>query len=97
MILTELEAITKWCPHVRMSAFVRGAAVNRYFGGAQADERNCIASRCSQWRWAEKRNPGFPIYADPKSTPIPEYVADDKRGYCGLAGKPITDDPYRAI
>lgn len=93
MILTEEDAKTKWCPHVRASAFIRGAAVNRQ-SGFPGDEMNCIASRCSQWRWMQKPNPNFHPMMDAVTTKIPKHLVDETRGYCGLAGKPVTNDPH---
>ena len=100
MLLTESEAKTKWCPHVRIQ-FV-GQAANRigefnfriasaadreYFDNQQKD-CNCIASACSQWRWADK--------APFSGVPRTQAECDElntrqapRRGYCGLAGVPF--------
>ncbi|MDH5738691.1 MAG: hypothetical protein OEY77_00030 [Nitrospira sp.] len=40
--------------------------------GADAHE-NCIASKCAAWRWAIE---------------FPERQETQRRGYCGLAGRP---------
>lgn len=44
--MTEDEAKTKWCPHVR----VGDKAVNRYFDGFPSHSY-CIGSECMAWRW----------------------------------------------
>lgn len=50
----------------------------------------CIASTCMMWRWAE----GEPLaaFGDPINIlglePLEHEQPRDRRGYCGLAGKP---------
>lgn len=76
-MMTEKEAIQRWCPHVR-------------YGNAEGCNRNwtpegagmmvcCIASGCMAWRWEMVPNP------EPFDGPL--NVQGDK-GYCGLAGRP---------
>jgi len=49
--MTEDEAKTKWCPHVRQSnGYKEGFSKNRESSGAPTDAR-CIASECMAWRW----------------------------------------------
>ena len=50
MILTEAEAKTKWCRHVR-TGLTAGMAVNHHVGGDVHDETRCIATGCMAWRW----------------------------------------------
>ena len=54
MLLTEEEAKTKWCPHVRQAAPVdseaSGTAGNKY-GKKQLEGAICMASACMAWRW----------------------------------------------
>jgi hypothetical protein len=77
VIYTPKEAPKIWCPHVR---YVDGytvtdaAAVNADRDGAHRVQHynDCIADRCSQWRW---------WWQD-----LGDSV--DRRGYCGLAGEP---------
>lgn len=66
-----------------------------HLGGTPAPR--CVASQCAAWRWGQKPNPdwkqpsfGFQMgmpWPDPRTEP-PLYVADETRGYCGLAGRP---------
>lgn len=77
--MTEDEAKTKWCPHVRVVLVTKRGGTNhpynRYFLEDKKDPINnpvdarCIASDCMAWRWFSE---------DYKGT----------GGYCGLAGKP---------
>lgn len=81
-MLTEKEAKTKWCPHVRAHAYVPegGVSVNRaYPDGVMNIERACcIASACMAWRWAE-----MPIADESKFMGTVPGT-----GHCGLAGMP---------
>jgi len=63
--MTEEEAKTKWCPHMRIAPLVKtddGFGVQSDItafnmsappkgGGVRIRAANCIASECSQWRW----------------------------------------------
>jgi len=72
---TELEAVMRWCPHVReVTPVGKGpkdvAIGNRYIDRDGESYGNpagccCIASYCMAWRWL-----------------------DDLRGYCGLTERP---------
>jgi hypothetical protein len=80
--MTEDEAKTKWCPHVRVLSDEGSmviATVNRG-GGLQADA-NCIASDCMMWRETD-------CESDPQASCMPgEEVDCLPTGYCRLGGK----------
>lgn len=70
--MTEEEARTKWCPHVR-KPFGSGGAGNR----PTTASTECIGSACSAWLWAEERVT--------KKSPTPLVDHDrEQHGYCGL-------------
>ncbi len=95
--LTEVEAKTKWCPHVRYLAVFRDAEGNRETAGCfnrgyedtGLDNSLCIGSACMMWRWHE-----------PWTSSAEEGVGGDlvlrlsrkpgepKRGFCGLSARP---------
>mgnify|MGYP000181417732 CR=1 FL=1 len=56
--MTEDEAKTKWCPHVRVeTGHIEGPAVNR--SDSDWPMGRCIGSACMAWRWdAEKCRQG---------------------------------------
>ncbi len=60
MNLTEEEARTKWCPHIRLANMISQAeyavSVNVY---DNLDRPRCIASECSQWRWQPLMTKGY--------------------------------------
>lgn len=101
MFKTEAEAKECWCPFSRVNPLRERSSFNRYHeetaGKVGPDSANCIASRCMAWRWRRKPNPDwqpepFPIMSpspprDPRTDP-PMYIADETRGYCGLATRP---------
>lgn len=76
--MTEEEAKTKWCPHVRFQPVkdgkASGATGNRHgdssYTSCNPESCRCIASECMMWR--------------------SEYIGVHKsvKGFCGLAGKP---------
>lgn len=82
MILTEAEAITRWCPLSRVYAYgvptaremaptATGGPANRFIN-ADGPELNpetcrCLASGCMLWMWAAE-----------------EGAAGERHGYCGL-------------
>ena len=85
--MTEDDARTKWCPHVRC-ANEEGGTDNRFnkhkyiepnngkggefFDTGELNEQClCIASECMAWRWVDRMCP-----------------ENKEQGYCGLAGKP---------
>lgn len=101
--MTEEQAKTKWCPHVRYKSS-RGEGINRWQEGMDAqhnpEHSRCIGSACMAWRAVE-----FPdtMTRKPGEAPPPEadgwtkfsegpggaaYTRIRREGYCGLAGKP---------
>ncbi len=93
MILTEADAKTKWCPHVRIvngvvapdgrsTHNVLQAPYNRIVeetAWAYPQGAACISSACTQWRWVE----------EPKTVQDGQtFQYTPGRGYCGLAGRP---------
>lgn len=52
--MTEDEAKTKWCPHVRFAdcGADNASSVNRD-GMFMGDINKCIASDCMMWKWDE--------------------------------------------
>ena len=78
MLLTEEEARTKWCPHVR--DLNDESSGNTAYNFSTKEGRNpefarCIASDCTQWRW----------HCSPENVDVPEY-GQKPTGYCGLSG-----------
>ena len=72
--MTEEEAKTKWCPHIRDTAIQEKGVVaqitpsiNSHNGSR--DGYNCITSDCMMWQWDEEG-----IYKDGQPT----------EGHCGL-------------
>ena len=49
-MMTEKEAATKWCPHVRFDHECGGG--NRDHTGDVKGWNCCLASRCAMWVWA---------------------------------------------
>ncbi len=78
MMLNPEQAKKLWCPMVRnleMSDTGAGQAMAGVNAEIRNDQRfNCIADGCMMWHW---ENPNMDI-------PSP-----DRRGFCGLAGKPV--------
>ena len=71
MTLTEAEAASKWCPHVRYQ-WQSDPSANRWKQSLPADEPHalnpepcrCIASECMAWRWAAPQRENLRSYAD---------------------------------
>jgi hypothetical protein len=96
--MTEDEAKTKWCPHVRAGQTYENFSANRDRDGTLLDYKHtCIASACMAWRWTAKPVEGKESYQkvvyDNESklhrgviVPAVEEVIGE--GYCGLAGIP---------
>lgn len=83
MFLTEEQAHTFECPHVRYLFNEMGVIHDK--DSAIYIHQKCQASRCISWRW----NSGEPF----KSAADAEYRKSGKRltpsvGYCGIAGRP---------
>jgi len=96
--MTEDEAKTKWCPHVRHTALPMSngdAAVydNRSSEVAFHVAGCCIASECMAWRWSMEPNPAYVeqanIWPDTRQPQQKQPMLPGKqRGHCGLAGRP---------
>lgn len=94
--MTEEEAKTKWCPHVRSVCGRRnqdnslgvlsGSVFNSVWVEDEKDqpirECYCIGSACAMWRWDEGQPAPIPGCSDKLQRERPG------NGYCGLAGKP---------
>ena len=92
-MITELDALKKWCPFTRHAAF-GSPAINR---SGDADKfgidynpvnkwNKCVGSDCMAWRFRK-----------PNSEWVERELSDGSKmgsfenvpnGYCGLAGKP---------
>lgn len=83
--MTEDEAKTKWCPHVRGLAASVGAAPNRTLDGSRHRSADCIASACMAWRWDTD---AWTLAFDDKGPLTRRKDFDEPQGYCGLAGRP---------
>ena len=73
--MTEDEAKTKWCPHVRYAIPSEVAWVaNKYDHPVHMEKCMCIASDCMMWEWENEA----------------EYFNSEggipAQGYCGLTG-----------
>lgn len=84
--MTEDEAKTKWCPHVRHTALPMSngdAAVydNRSSEVAFHVVGCCIASDCMAWRW-------HPNWGNSPENPDACIELPPIEGFCGLAGRP---------
>ena len=88
--MTEDEAKTKWCPHVRIAD--EGGTWNRAWRFfvrkvAKKKERElvpmcrCIGSGCMAWRWKWNSDGGDAVEQHNKPS-------GEGSGYCGLAGRP---------
>jgi len=87
MMHTEQSAKECWCPFARAVGYLSGeeglvdTASNRHPDPIIMDQVRCIASHCMAWRWGEPPDEpaGIVNYIGP---------APQRKGYCGLAGKP---------
>jgi hypothetical protein len=78
---TPEQAKELWCPMVRHTGgegtFNRGITSGAETNSTGPDDDrficNCISDKCAMWRW------------HPNSG---EHMADKRKGYCGLAGRP---------
>lgn len=90
--MTEEEAKTKWCPHVRAVAcdetgktLSGSRPFNRKGVVGTAEVRvypatSCIGSACMAWRWN-----GIP-YTDNQTGEVSFLNGQPTHGHCGLAG-----------
>lgn len=79
--MTEKEARNKWCP---MSNFIDDykdrTNGNRNLLPRDEGKCDCVASKCSVWRWILK--------TAPSQGEIIARIIKSTDGYCGLGGKP---------
>ena len=84
---TEEEAGEKRCPFGKVRAGYDG----------NWDKGGCIASECMAWRWFDdlsddgtrcNRKPSALFKRVPEPNPEMGRPLDERRGFCGLAGKP---------
>ena len=77
--MTEDEAKTKWCPHVRIAdtGADNAVACNRYTSEDYGS--NCIASDCMMWRWG---NDGAKSLGQQQAEGV--GIIEQNGGYCGL-------------
>ena len=77
MILTVKEAKTKWCPKYQIAAGTGHIFTNRLEKSSYGVGCKCIADGCMAWReiTREEHNGTY-------------YPCKERKGYCGLAGKP---------
>ena len=105
MLLTEEEAIKKWCPQAQDES--EGGSYNR-FEKAESPTFpiacTCIASKCMWWRWENNLIPR--VTASKDNPPQDEgwkmvllgnndiewikYLPETRRGYCGIVGRAIS-------
>ena len=100
--MTEDEAKTKWCPHVRDATEDLGT-YNRWYkwvkemavGGMQNKITNvlddgctCIGSECMAWRWDLKGAVMEPDHSRGQDDVLFRFENDGRHGFCGLAGRP---------
>ena len=85
--MTESDAKTKWCPHVRYPNLMESELVagNKYSAGCNTNAQGsrtpvaftCIASDCMMWKWDE----AFDVDKDDNPIGGTNY---DTEGHCGL-------------
>jgi hypothetical protein len=86
-LLTEAQANAVWCPHSGPNGYGRTESPN-----------TCSSAACSQWRWGEGKHDSMTGTISPgpewRSIDLINWVRDkpNRRGYCGLAGKPEFDE-----
>ena len=84
-MVTENEAKKQWCPMERHKV-TEACATNI--------NANCKGSGCMMWRWIDKLTKTVSARAEaPDKEPIDhqwiETPNTNRRGFCGLAGKPV--------
>lgn len=82
-MLTEAQAATFECPHIRYCVNELGVIQDR--DAPIYAHQKCQASRCISWRW----NIGEPFktYADAEFRKNGRRI-EPSTGYCGIAGRP---------
>jgi hypothetical protein len=101
--VTEEEAKTKWCPHVRAYGLPEFPAFNRHSDGSVDRATGCIGSACMMWRWGILPMQLHSFAATDGWDHVSAEDSEDgrelwlepeaqqmarRRGFCGLAGKP---------
>ena len=61
-----------------------------------ASQNGCIGQHCAAWRWWDPTHREI-VNPDPNwraigATPVHHEVVENRRGYCGLAGRPERDE-----
>ena len=90
--MTEDEAKTKWCPHVRVNALSASVLSNRGEAIERGISTTCIGSECMAWRLDV-------VATCPACDDMVGHELDGKpciecggiyqrHGFCGLVGKP---------
>jgi hypothetical protein len=99
-MMTEEEAKTKWCPNARIAMIAHGESVscasNRDISLLVApnsfdpatDVTKCLASGCMAWRWIDNELGYDPEYRRRNPSCVERLPLENRRGFCGLAGKP---------
>jgi len=99
-VMTEEEAKGKWCPFARVSEVGEAGGAythspNRNLSPDLSGAAVCITSQCMSWRWwdglsddgtAHDRKPtshAARVPEPPEGRPLAQ-----RRGFCGLAGRP---------
>lgn len=84
--MTEEEAKTKWCPHMRISSYTGQAAINTT---AEEFRYKCIASDCMMWVtknavWTIDGIQILPEQLSEALTPEDVGAVTSLAGHCGL-------------
>ena len=79
--MTEDEAKTKWCPHIRYTPPTQESGWS-WNSNDPCGQPMCIGSACMAWRWVEPPSDWL------AHATVEQREAYRPHGYCGLAGKP---------
>lgn len=93
---TESQALSLWCPMVRLSPLPPGNPNLAYLQpttrGIEVQHGNCIGSRCAMWRWADETKRR--IHWASVQGAHTEEEAGTKPDLCeGWEFRPAEDDP----
>ena len=83
---TEAEARTKVCPHLPVD-YETATVTDNETEQRVVNHAGCIASDCMAWRW-EDTNESHKRFEREWPSVNPDVPVPERRGYCGLAGKP---------